>query len=126
MGRAETANDSRGRSDSSRDSPGRELAVSLRAAGKEAEQKLTIGFPAQHLGKYWWSIIVAHHQVIAREGIDHDPSVTQVSMYDARLVLLVVINPQLYDRPGHRPMVARSVVRFEARVLHRQREARTQ
>lgn len=67
--------------------------MSLGPAGQQTEQKLAIGFAAQHLSKHRWSLIVANYQVIADMGVDRDASVTKMTMYDARLVLLVVIDP---------------------------------
>jgi hypothetical protein len=68
-------------------------AASVDAARQQTEQKLAIEFAAQHLSKDWWSLIVANYQVIADMGVDRDASVTKMTMYDARLVLLVVIDP---------------------------------
>ncbi len=69
--------------------------------GKKTEQKFAIQPPADHFGKYRWGIVIPCHQVVTRTGIDCYPSMTKMTVYDTRFVLLVVIDPEFDSRLGH-------------------------
>ena len=79
--------------------------MGIRTAGHETEQELTVWLPRQYLGKQRRGLVVAHDQVVTGTGIYYDPRVTKMPMHDTRLVLLVVVDPQLYGRLSHKPIV---------------------
>ena len=92
----------RQRSDCGRRSPSAELRVALGATRKEWKQEFAGGLSSQYLGEHWRGLVVTHHQGVTCLGIKSDPSVTQVTVHNPRLVFLVVIDPKFHSRLDHR------------------------
>jgi len=75
--------------------------MSIGSAGQQPQQQRALRVPLQHLGEHRRSVVVAHDDVVAGMGVDHDSRVTEVPVDDTRLVLLVVVDPQLDSRLSH-------------------------
>ena len=79
--------------------------MGLRGTRKETKQEFPVGLPAEHFGKRWWGLIVAHYQIIAGMRIDRHSSVPKVPVYNPGFVFLMVVDPQVDGCTAHIEMV---------------------
>lgn len=77
------------------------FGVAFGAAGHDTQLKPAVLFSSQHFGQAGRDLVVAHDQVVAGMGVDGYMGVAEVAVHDARLVLLVVVHPQLDSSLGH-------------------------
>jgi hypothetical protein len=70
----------------------------IRTAGQESELELASGRALEHLGEHRRGFVVTDDEIIPRARIHRDPGVAKVAVDDPRLVLLVVVHPQLESR----------------------------
>lgn len=63
--------------------------------GQEAEPQRTTWTTTHNFRQHRRSLIVAHYQIVSHLGIHGNSGVAKMAVHDTRLILLVIVHPQL-------------------------------
>lgn len=80
---------------------GEQPAVAGRRPGQQPQSKRTRLATIQDLGEGRLDVVIANDEVVTRPRIERDASVPEMRMDNTRLVLLVIVHPQLHRRLLH-------------------------
>jgi hypothetical protein len=72
--------------------------VALGPARQNPKTEGSVRLSTDDHSQSWRHLVVTNDEIVTRLGVEREPRMTEVCGDDARLVLLVVIDPKLDDR----------------------------
>jgi hypothetical protein len=71
--------------------------VAGRWAGEQLQAESARRVPRDYPSESGFDLVVTDNEIVARLGVNRHSGMAQVSMHNPRLILLVVIHPQLHS-----------------------------